>query len=145
MPETWTLVFCDPEPLAPGAARRDRLLYWGLGFLKPGFRHVFAIRRLGTRSGWLIVNWHSGRLDLIEAIGPVDVGPRRFADYGAFVAAMAQAGLATTVTMAAHEPRTWRPRGLATCVTAVKHLLGVTAPAAQTPWGLYRHLARTAR
>jgi hypothetical protein len=154
MPELWTLVFCDPEPLSPGAARRDRVLYWGLSFLKPGFRHVFAIRRLGAgagaglpaeasaKAGWLIANWHSGRLDLIEAAGPVDVGPKRFADYGAFVAAMAAAGLATTVTLAAIEPRTWRVRGLATCVTAAKHLMGIAAPGAQTPWGLYRHLRK---
>jgi hypothetical protein len=144
MPELWTLVFCDPEPLPPGAARRDRVLYWGLSFLRPGFRHVFAIRRLaaGAGAGWLIANWHSGRLDLIEAAGPIDVGPRRFADYGAFVAAMAAAGLATTVTLAASEPRTWRVRGLATCVTAAKHLIGIAAPTAQTPWGLYRHLTK---
>ncbi len=176
MPELWTLVFCDPEPLPPRAARRDRVLYWGLSFLRPGFRHVFAIRPLAAgcggggkcrcgasakaglpagaspraglpavasaKAGWLIANWHSGRLDLIEATGPIDVGPRRFADYGAFVAAMAAAGLATTLTLTAIEPKSWRPRGLATCVTAVKHLIGIAAPAAQTPWGLYRHLRK---
>lgn len=148
MPETWTLVFCDPEPLPARAARRDRALYWGLKFLKPGFRHVFAMRRLeaGARAGagWLIVNWHSGRLDVIEAAGPVDVGPKRFADYGTFVAAMAEAGLATTLTQRAARPATWRVRGPATCVTAMKHLLGLSAPAAQTPWGLYRRLTAEA-
>jgi hypothetical protein len=121
------------------------VLYWLLSFLKPGFRHVFAMRPTGPGDGWLIANWHSGRLDLIEAAGPVDVGPRRFADYGAFVAAMAAAGLATTLAVTTGEGRTWRVRGPATCVTAAKHLIGIAAPLAVTPWGLYRHLTAGGR
>lgn len=140
MDDAWTLVFSEPEPLGPHPSRRDKLLYWILRRLKPGFRHVFAMRRLARADGWLIVNWHSGRLDVIETAGPIAVGGRTFEDYGAFVAAMEAAGLATTLLATARPGETWRPRGPATCVTAIKHLLAIPAPFAQTPWGLYCHL-----
>lgn len=141
MDDAWTLVFSEPEPIGANPSRRDRLLYWILRRLKPGFRHVFAMRRAASGDGWLIVNWHSGRLDVIETAGPIRVGKQTFADYGAFVGAMEAAGLATTLAVAARPGETWHPRGIATCVTAIKHLLAVPVPRAQTPWSLYRHLA----
>ena len=34
----------------------------------------------------------------------------------------------------------WRPRGVFTCVSAIKHLLGMQAPFVWTPWQLYLYL-----
>ena len=142
MTDTWTLVFSDPEPLAADATRRDRVLYGFLRRLRPGFRHVYAMRPAGRFKGWIVANWHSGRLDLIEvpADEPVDIGPHRFESYGAYIWHACEQGLAHAVPVEARDGRTWHPRGGATCVTAMKHLLGIPAPGVFTPWQLYRHL-----
>ncbi|MDX9861640.1 MAG: hypothetical protein RBS99_12065 [Rhodospirillales bacterium] len=135
----WTLVFSDPEPMGDNPTRRVRALYWLLRRLKPGFRHVMAMRP-ADGGGWIIANWSSGRFDVIEHDGPVDIGGERFGDYGDFIAALEDDGLATTCTREARDGKTPFLRGPATCVTAAKHLLGIRAPLAVTPWRLYRHL-----
>jgi hypothetical protein len=77
MAETWTLIFSDPGPLAADAMRRDRVLYWGLRRLKPGFRHVFAMRPAERFAGWIVANWHSGRLDVIAVAAPSQKRPNK--------------------------------------------------------------------
>lgn len=140
----WVVVFSDPDPLEPGAGWCDRLLYRALRLLKPGFRHCFAARPATAFDGWLVANWHWGRLDLVEvrAGTPVEVGPVTFGDYSQCVDAMAAAGLATTVWATAGDGERFLARGPATCVEAIKHLLSIGAPLAVTPWQLYRHLAK---
>ena len=68
--EKWLLVFCNPEflrdPDQPLIKKRDRFLLWLLGWLKPGFRHVFALRRSEALRGWMVINPSSEGLYAFE-------------------------------------------------------------------------------
>ncbi len=127
----WFVAFCDPDQPPRGAPWRDRLLTWALrAGLKPGFRHCYALRR-GRAGGWILFNPHSARTDILEF--PDDSYPERmFAD--------AAVGRGAVVAVAARRPATWVPRGCATCVTAVAHLIGAPTRPWTTPFALYRHL-----
>lgn len=135
---TWLVVFCDPEPLEPDATRRDRLLYWALHkFLKPGFRHVFAMRPAHGFDGWLIVNPHSACIDVLEVQG------NEYLDQ--VVLPLAAEGRAHVVGVKANRPKTWVPRWLFSCVTTVAHVIGVECGILATPWRLYHILDRYLR
>lgn len=130
---SWIAVFCDPDPLPATASRKDRLLYWALTtFLRPGFRHVFLLRPAHGFAGWVVVNPNSACLDVLEVVGD---------DYMDLIVAQVRAGRATTVTVQAVRPTTWRPRLLFSCVSTVKHVLGIAGPAT-TPWQLYLSLRK---
>ena len=129
--ETWLLVFCDPEPLEPDACCYDRWLYRFLyRFLKPTFRHVFAMRRSYGFEGWLVVNPHAANIDVLEVHGDA---------YVHAVTANSKKGLCHILTIQAHRPACWRPRGFFSCVSVVAHLVGVTG-FFMTPWQLYQKL-----
>lgn len=128
----WYAVFCDPEPLPPGAPLRNRALSVALrAALAPGFRHVYAMRRLNCAEGWLLFNPHSACVDIVEFAGDA------FADR---VFAEAEAGRCRVVAVVARRPEAWMPRFAATCVSAVAHLLGVPSRPWTTPRALYRQL-----
>ncbi len=149
--EAWWVVFSDPDPIAPEdwprIKRRDRVLYRLLGLLKPGFRHVWAMKRAENFSGWLLLNVLSGGVQVCEVADgtPVHVGGRAFADYHDFLLATEAAGLAHIVVAPVQPGTYWRFRGPLSCVSAIKHTLGVEAPFVWTPWQLYRHISRCAR
>jgi hypothetical protein len=98
-------------------------------WLRPGFRHCYAIVDLGA--GLLLVDPLKGRLhlELLPDLGLLEFG-RWLACRGRRV-------------LAGHR---WRnppaaPLGPATCVEIVKRLLGVRAPWIVTPWQLFGLLA----
>lgn len=129
----WFVVFCDPEPVAPGAPLRNRLLAWALRALfRPGFRHCYAMRPMHRAEGWLLYNRHSACSDLFEL-------PQEWAVH---VFAEAEAGRCTVVRATARRPVGWTPRVLSTCATNVAHLLGIPARPWATPYALYRHLTQ---
>lgn len=128
----WFAVFCDPEAMPPAAPRRNRILSAVLrGLLKPGFRHVYAMRPMHLADGWLVFNPHSACTDVLELPGQ---------DYALRVRAEAEAGRCAVVAVAARRPIAWVPRVSATCAVAVAHLLGVPSWPWTTPHALYRHL-----
>lgn len=130
----WYAVFCDPEPLPPGAPLRNRVLARLLrAGLAPGFRHVYAMRRLHLAEGWLVFNPHSACVDIVEFAGDA---------FAARVFAEAEAGRCRVVAVAARRPGAWVPRLAATCVSAVAHLLGAPSRPWTTPRALYRQLKR---
>lgn len=147
-PETaWTVVFCDHEPLPPhGAPRSARLLSWCLErCLRPGFRHVFALRPAVNFTGYLLFNPSSSGLNLLEL--PV-TGLLPLPDAGglfspeqwlANLQIAAERGQIHLVRAQAARSLRWRPRGPLTCVAAVKHLLGHHGPEL-TPHQLYQTL-----
>jgi hypothetical protein len=123
----WLVVFCDPEDAGPGQPLALRLVGGLLrALLKPGFRHVYALRPLHTVEGqWLYVNHSLTCLDLFEL-------PQEFAN-----------GIrGEVVRVAARRPISWVPRLVPTCVTTVAHLLGVPSRPWTTPYALYRHLTQ---
>ena len=134
-PPVWTLVFCDPEPLTPDATRRDRLLDWLLRrFLKPGFRHVFALRRAysfgeGGFNGWFLLNPHSASLNALELRGNA---------YIQFLRRSQAQGHCTIVEITARQPTSWRLYPFFTCVAIIAHLTGHDG--ALTPWQFYQKL-----
>lgn len=130
------VVFCDPEPLAVGAAWRDRALYRGLRLLQPGFRHVFALVPTRLAHTYIIVNSTAERLDLADVVWV----PPVWADGGEYEATLAWGGTGRVVEAWPSSPGRWVPRGPLSCVAVVKHLLGIEAAHVVTPWQLYRHL-----
>ncbi len=149
--DAWLVVFSDLDPIPPEdwlrVKRRDRVLYRLLGLLKPGFRHVWAMKRAEYFNGWLVLNVLSGGVHVFEVADatPVHVGGRSFADYHAFLRAMEGTGRAHMIVAPVQPGTHWRFRGILSCVSAIKHTLGVEAPWVWTPWQLYRHLSRQVR
>lgn len=114
--EAW-VAFCEGRGL------------WWLRWLKPGFRHCFVI--LGDARRWVVIDPGSCFTDVaaLERAQRPDL-PGWFRAQGMTVA---RAPIRRDIL----RPAPWRPF---TCVEAVKRILGLSAPAALTPWGLYRHL-----
>jgi len=102
---------------------------WWLKWLKPGFRHCFVV--LGDAHRWVVIDPGSCFTDVaaLDRAQNPDL-PARLCAMGL---TLARAPIRRDLT----RPAPWRPF---TCVEAVKRILGLTAPAALTPWGLYRHL-----
>jgi hypothetical protein len=107
---------------------------WWLRWLKPGFRHCFVL--LGGARHWVVIDPTAAFTDVgvwDRAAAP-DL-PRRLARLGLVLAP-------APLRRDAIRPAAWAPF---TCVEAVKRTLGLRAPWAMTPWGLYRHLTRPIR
>lgn len=143
MPVQWLLVFCDPPPCPEGAGWRERLLYRGLSLLRPGFRHVFAVRPSEAFDGWVMVNPHSGSLDVVEvprdAVFWWDGSPLLGEQWFDSLFVMAERGLVHLAVVVGVQRQEFQPRGLLTCVAVVKHLIGWNKSGTTfTPWQLYR-------
>lgn len=123
----------DPKPQDIWVAFTGKTELWWLGFLKPGFRHCFALIR--TDRHWLIVEPLADRLDitLTEIDSSFDL-PGWFREQGMVLVA------------ASSVPRPARPRCAPiapfTCVETVKRLLGLRQRWLLTPYQLFRHLTR---
>lgn len=132
----WFVVFCDPEPPKGPQPRRNRLLLWLLGRLRPGFRHCYAVRPLELGRGWLLFNPMSLGTDVLEIAGD---------DFARALFARARAHACTVVPVAVRRPGLWAPRLTMTCATQVAHLLGVPSRPWTTPFALYRILQKENR
>lgn len=104
---------------------------WWLRFLKPGFRHCFAVLHDGRN--WLLYDpmSHVTQLHTLSCGSP---------------ARLCQGLLARGYLVVPVRPRTvaLRPAPCApfTCVEAVKRVLGLHARGVVTPWQLFRHLVK---
>lgn len=122
-----------PAPRALVAFGGQTDLAW-LRLLKPGFRHCFALLERAPAAGgagWVLYN-------PLSTGTQIELWPQ--ADGAALAAHLRRQGYAVVAVRARAPGRTlypWRPY---TCVEAVKRALGIDAPWALTPWGLYRHL-----
>ncbi len=128
MPPLWYIGFCDISPAERQLPHfRNRVLIALLSCLSPGFRHCLAYRPLGDEKAglWLVVNPSGTALDVLV----MDLYPPVYFHMTAVLTAQPD-----------HTPL-WHPRGLLTCVTAIKHLLGIAAPWILTPWALYWYLS----
>ncbi len=141
--DRWLVIFCDPDPLEAGAKWRDRLTYWLLSWLKPGYRHCYLMRPGKAFKGWLVADVKGDRSSIIEvpANMSVDVGGITFASYTEYVDTAVANGLATILCVAEQPVHACVYRGHFNCVTSVKHLLGINGRAL-TPWQLHRYLMR---
>jgi hypothetical protein len=101
----------------------------GLRFLKPGFRHCFAA--VDDGAAWLVADPRADRL-------VVRAHDRAF-DLAAFYRGHGCTVVELVLPETAGRRIALRPL---TCVEIVKHLLGLSAPGAFTPWRLYRRLTR---
>jgi len=145
MTDKWLVIFCDPDPLTGVATRFDRFVYWLLiRFLKPGFRHCYAMRRANNFEGWLILNVTSDRAHVLEVADTqiIHMGGRTFDNYTDFVDWSERNGVATIVTLPEQPGGHCKVRSHFNCVTSVKHLLGIAAPSVLTPHGLFKHLGK---
>lgn len=100
-------------------------------FLKPGFEHVYAMKKTDTGLLWLIVDSMRSHVHVDIAAVQDYPHPRAYAEPGAVVVPV-RAKIDTT-----------RIRGtlnVFNCVEVVKGLLGVKEFWVWTPWQLYKHL-----
>lgn len=119
-PAEWWLIYDDTD------ARE----HWWCRWLKPGFRHVLALRRDGRV--WVAVKPTTGFVD-IEVLR-TDATPWQL-----FPSATVQR------VVALREANTIRSRlfvGPLTCVEVCKALLGIRAWWLRTPWQLHRFCGR---
>lgn len=123
MTATWTICFRDLLPEERYShPMSERLLQWLLDAVcRPGFRHCFAYADL-PHEMVLVLDARANGLEAAVHLAPTF------------------RGLTHTVRAKPCFQRGWRPRGLLTCVTVVKHLLGIRAWWILTPHQLYRYL-----
>ena len=98
-------------------------------FGRPGFRHCFVCVTQG--GAWLRLDFRAG-VPTLELVCAAEF------DLASFYRA---AGL-TVVATERRTPSVHLPLMLATCVGAVKKVLGLSAPFVLTPHHLYRHLTK---
>lgn len=108
------VVFYDPD---------DARYKW---LLKPGFRHVFACVDDGDY--WIMFDPRDGR-PVVQALKGSNFNMARYFE-----------GQGYTVVEIEQGPPIRAPLSVANCVGMIKALLGIRAPFAQTPYGLFCHL-----
>ncbi|MEM7046036.1 MAG: hypothetical protein AAF442_00070 [Pseudomonadota bacterium] len=131
MTSTWVVVWCD-TPAVIGLNWRDRLMDGLLRrFLKPGFRHVFCLKRL-RKGGWIVINPHGLCIDVSETHGDAYIENLREQE---------KRGLCTMARVQAHRPEHWQRRGLLCCSSVIAHILGLRCGLWATPFELYSILS----
>jgi hypothetical protein len=103
---------------------------WLRPFLRPGFRHCFCAVVAGDY--WILVDGRRG-LPVIEVVAAASY------DLGAFYRRLGYTVAPVAVMPIA--PRS--PIVPATCVAAVKRVLGIRAPLALTPYQLWRRVTQS--
>jgi hypothetical protein len=107
----------------------DEARIWWLRWLRPGFRHCFAI--LNDSDHWLAVEPLASCMEVTVLPSPADFNlPEWLRGQGHRVV---EAALQRKMYHAA-------PFAILNCVEVVKRLLGIRAPWILTPYQLYRHL-----
>ncbi|WP_341914560.1 hypothetical protein [Ferrovibrio terrae] len=128
------VVFCDNHPAAPGDPLRAKLLYAFLRrFLRPGFRHCFAV--IPDRDGLTILDPRSDGLRVERLRGHGYLADLQFS---------ADCGLLRLAVVARRAPD-GNPRvGFYTCVGFITRLLGLPRmrPGPISPYQLYSELQR---
>jgi hypothetical protein len=127
------------SPIRPPAPRRMALVVFvgateipWLRFLKPGFRHCFAL--IHDTENWII---YDPLAHQTEISAYPDAAARDLADW---YRGLGHVVIATEVRAAPMRAVLWRPF---TCVEAVKRVLGLHAARVLTPWQLYRVLKKS--
>lgn len=100
-----------------------------LRFLRQGFRHCFVA--VGLEGGWVILDPLSHRTALSLVSG---VNANQLMEW------YENQGLRAVATTVRAAPERLAPLAPATCVEAVKRVLGIHARHIRTPWQLYNHL-----
>jgi len=106
----------------------DADLKW-LRFLRPGYRHCFALLESGDR--WILYNPLSNGTEVEVWPGDEEETIR------AWLVSNGYEVIDEIVRPLRPRPLFWAPYS---CVEAVKRVLGLRAPQVFTPWQLYRHL-----
>ncbi len=136
----YLVVFMDFPPLAPTASRAER--FWTRLFelfLKPGFRHVFAICE--EKPGRFLIidpHWRGADVVSMDAHDSHPAFPDQTIGQWYFWLAHPCFGADWRSVFAAPQIRPNRPPlTLLSCVSIIHHLLGLRG-FALTPWQLYR-------
>ncbi|HEY9078425.1 hypothetical protein [Magnetovibrio sp.] len=109
----------------------DADLKW-LRFLRPGYRHCFALLESGDR--WVMYNPLSNGTEVDVWPGDQEEAIR------AWLVSNGYEVMDQIIQPLRPQPYAWAPYS---CVEAVKRVLGLRAPGVFTPWQLYRHLEKT--
>ncbi len=105
--------------------------YKALRFLRPGFRHCFAV--IESQGKWVLYNPLSIGTQLDVWPGDCEETLRLWLETHGYKVIMVQ------VRSLELEPLPW---SIFSCVEAVKRVLGVRAPWIMTPWQLYKSLVK---
>lgn len=122
-------------PIDPPSDMRALIVFsgvaqlWWLRWLRPGFRHCFAV--LSDGQIWLTYDPLSHRTEIkLHAL------PANF-DVATWYRAFGHVVVDTRIRPTPRCPAPWNPY---TCVEAIKRILGIRARFVCTPWRLYRYL-----
>jgi hypothetical protein len=128
----WFVVFQNMEKPEYGAPKKEKLIYWFIKKLRPGFQHVCAFREAAEFQGWLKIDSYSCGIAIEEITDPFFLEE---------LEGRVNLGLASVVPVFSSTSDVFMPRAFLTCVSVVKHLLGVKSWAV-TPFGLFKFLKR---
>ncbi|MCW9040841.1 MAG: hypothetical protein OQJ76_10155 [Rhodospirillales bacterium] len=108
----------------------DNTDIWWLRFLKRGFRHCFALVRVGGMEDgqWVVIDPLSHRMEIGAIPARPDFDPAAWYRARGHVVAVAP------ILPGPRRPAPWGPF---TCVEAIKRLVGITDRRVVTPWGLW--------
>lgn len=98
-----------------------------LNRLKPGFSHVYVVKK-GLNGNFIIIDAYSSSLAIYEINRPSYIQELRFSG--------------TTVLEAVTRDCAVHPRGLITCVSIAKYILGIRKPGIITPYQLFKYLTK---
>lgn len=118
------LVFCD-HGVPPGGLLQNMIRLF-LNRLKTGFSHVRILQKTPL-GAWLIIDSCNNGLDI-----SIDANPYLLTRY--------RSNPAFTVVEVSPEQSGVKLRGLITCVSVAKYLLGISRPGIITPYQLYKYV-----
>lgn len=128
----WCVVFQNMEKPEYSAPCKEKLIYWFIKKLRPGFQHVCAFRKAEQFQGWIKIDSYSCGIAIEEITDPFFLEE---------LEGRINLGLAHAVLVWSNTSDVFMPRAFLTCVSVIKHLIGVKSRAL-TPFGLYKFLKR---
>lgn len=105
--------------------------HWLFRFLKPGYRHVYAMKKTEHGNFWQIINPKASHLSVHQELVSVYPTPEDYAEPGDVI---------VPVSKRIYWSDNKRPLGIYTCVEVIKSLLCIKKPWVFTPYQLYRSL-----
>jgi hypothetical protein len=118
--ETWYVVFSDTD-----------LKHWLFKFLKPSFKHVYAVKKSRGGQYWCVINARSSYIEVETE--PVSVYPK-IRDYAGDNDTIVKVKVDIVRSGNIHQ---W---SLITCGCIIKGVLGINAWLCFTPYQLYKRI-----
>lgn len=129
------LNYYKPEPIwlvfqqhnMTGQTLWEKIERFILNRLKPGFSHVYTIKK-GSEGNFIIIDAYSDSMAIYEVKRPNYIEELKLNG--------------CTIIETRTQDCSVHPRGLITCVSIAKYILGIRKVGILTPWQLYKFLTK---